>query len=357
MSAGECAIVVPWKALRFVLIVVSALWPSFAWERMKPNVLGRWFGITILMVVVIVATNQVALATSSTSSSLWSPQIAIVWPHDLQGQPSDAAHSQLVNVAVWPSNQVSCSEPPGTNNPWLDQLMVSKNNDVTEPVDMARQWILRPGDGGLFPTMEYDNIPADLVADPNAQYHFVVFGTTPSAPTSAGFVSNVWTHAADARTYLPTPVVPTGVSVPIPNDVDVRIQIVWPHDAAGNYAPPDRATFVNVAVDLFAHGTLESLPPAPPYYYSVGLSAAPGNQPLARVQAREEVTTYTANGQAFPRWVVNDVPVQPGVPYTFVADALEAGGKFPSHHVSVWVHASDARTILPHPQAPPPCTA
>jgi hypothetical protein len=36
MSAGECAIVVPWKALRFVLIVVSALWLVFAFGGPLP---------------------------------------------------------------------------------------------------------------------------------------------------------------------------------------------------------------------------------------------------------------------------------------------------------------------------------
>lgn len=39
-----------------------------------------------------------------------------------------------------------------------------------------------------------------------------------------------------------------------------RISIVWPHDGRGNYAPVERAPLVNLAVDLFAHGTSRSVP-------------------------------------------------------------------------------------------------
>lgn len=109
-------------------------------------------------------------------------------------------------------------------------------------------------------------------------------------------------------------------------------------------------------MDVFAHATLNSLPPGPPCYHGVGLNVWAGNKPVVGLVARPKVMTHTVTGQAYPRWVFNDVPVRPGMPYTFIASALEAGGKYPSDHVSVWVHAADARSILPNPQPPLPCT-
>jgi hypothetical protein len=69
-------------------------------------------------------------------------------------------------------------------------------------------------------------------------------------------------------------------------------------------------------------------------------------------------TTYTINGQQYPRWVFNDVPVQPGQQYHFMAmltgiqGGVVDGRQFPT----IWTHAADARTYLPTPQPPPACS-
>lgn len=287
-------------------------------------------------------------------SPLFEPRIAIVWPHDGHGHPTAVAQSRAVNVSIWPTDSVRCTPPPDIPLSSLVVLGVAKNNDPVTPVTVSPQWIQRTVHGVTFPSVEFNNVPADLAADPSAKFSFaVVGGILPGGPSE---ISNVWIHAADPRTYYPQPVVPTGFTdMPLPT-VDLRIQIVWPHDAQGQYAPVDQATRVNVAVDLFEHGTLKSVgpdfPPAsvsPPH-----LRIADGNSPLQESGVSAQKISYTVNGQVYPRWVFNDVPVVPGHQYHFMA---EISGQFAYHSQfsSIWTHAADARTILPNPQVPPAC--
>jgi hypothetical protein len=133
-----------------------------------------------------------------------------------------------------------------------------------------------------------------------------------------------------------------------------RISIVWPHDERGNFAPVERAPLVNVAVDLFVHGTLKSVPPdfEPDF---MDLMVVEGNNLPQRANKTPVKTTYTVNGQTFPRWVFNDVPVKPGGQFHFLVYLIpfrRAGFKF---NTTVWTHAPDARTFLPQPELPPPC--
>ncbi|MDP2660340.1 MAG: hypothetical protein Q8R28_06395, partial [Dehalococcoidia bacterium] len=154
----------------------------------------------------------------------------------------------------------------------------------------------------------------------------------------------------------PNPVAPTGYAAVQPGDVlDLRIQTVWPHDAQGSFAPVDRAPLVNVAVDLLAHGTLASVPPEFQPLYGPLLSMAEGNNVIDSVGIKPGKITYTIGGQTFPRWVFNDVPVQPGHQYNFLAQASTDLKKL-SQFTTIWTHAADARTYLPNPQPPPPCS-
>lgn len=277
------------------------------------------------------------------ASTLWNPRIAIVWPHDAQGNQTAVASSSFVNVSIWPTNQVSCAQGP---NPPVD-LFVAKNNEPVHSVGIAPQIIQRSVNGASFPSAEFNNVPANLAVDPTAKYRFVTYsGGQPQG--------NIWVHAADPRTFFPQQLVPTGYSEPSPNELDTRIQVVWPHDEQGNFAPVDRATRVNIAVDVFAHGTTHSLPPDT--LYNLKLLWAQGNGPLAQAPGVAQKMTYTVNGKTFPRWVVNNFPVQPGQQYhfLFLIGALgQPGASFPT----IWTHAADARTILPQPEPPPSCTS
>ena len=206
------------------------------------------------------------------------------------------------------------------------------------------QVIERTVGGVTFPSVEFNNIPADLAAEPGAKYRFVLMDG-----------SNVWVHAADPRTIFPQQVVPAGYSEPQPQAIDARIQVVWPHDAQGRLCPVAEAPLVNIAVDLFAHGTLNSVPlDYEPEY--LRLQVAQGNDPL--VLQRDLVPqkiTYTANGHTFPRWVFNNVPVEPGRQYHFAPYVVRPQNKgFPSWTFTIWTHAADARTLLPNPEPPRP---
>jgi hypothetical protein len=140
--------------------------------------------------------------------------------------------------------------------------------------------------------------------------------------------------------------------------VDTRIQIVWAHDEMGNPAAVDRATRLNITVEVFEHGTTKAIPPNPSgrFDYVVSLWVAEGNNSIGMAKYSSVVPmTYTEKGQAYTRWYFNDVPVQPGGQYHFLAgaSAVDRPGVYP--HASIWTHAADARTAMPNPQEPPPC--
>ncbi len=53
---------------------------------------------------------------------------------------------------------------------------------------------------------------------------------------------------------------PSGIAADQIDAVDARIQIVWPHDEAGNFRPATEGTLANIAVTFFKHGTRLSVP-------------------------------------------------------------------------------------------------
>jgi hypothetical protein len=166
------------------------------------------------------------------------------------------------------------------------------------------------------------------------------------------------THAW--ATYLPYPVIPAEISQnAAPTSVDTRIQIAYPHDKSGNFAGLETATLVNVAVDIFEHGTLNSVP----LTYNAGpilLYIAEANYPIALARAETgsvatvamaNLEPYTAaNGTKYPRWVFNNVMVEPGKQYHYMV-RVQGVETFPS----IWTHATDVRTYLPNPPVPPAC--
>jgi hypothetical protein len=143
--------------------------------------------------------------------------------------------------------------------------------------------------------------------------------------------------------------------------------VVYPHDEYGRYAPPERAHFVNISVDVFKHGTLESVPvdyPDDQWKNAIAwppqvLVAEANNPPTVFYPYpgfEPQKTTYTLNGQTFPRWVYNGIPVEPGFQYHF-AISLGMRSRPPSvkGYSNVWTYASDAHVPQPIPQLPPAC--
>lgn len=317
--------------------------------------LRTWLGWIALWVVILWQVPGSALRAEPTAQEVapgWWPRIAIVWPHDAAGNAVPVSESSLVNVSVWPRDRAECDDRRASRF----RLLVAAGNEPADAVGEPDAITYRRVAGGAFPSLEFNDVPADLRDAPGARYAFVVYGEeTLTRPDLAG---NVWVHAADPRTLYPEPVVPTGFAeTAFLSRPDARIQVVWPHDGRGRPAPVEAATHVNVAVEVFARGTLRAAVRDEHGFhpFSLGLLKAEGNGPLERVPIDAQETTYDVGGQPFPRWVFNNVPVTPGVQTHFVVSVLTLGAKATSPHSTVWTHAADARTLLPDPQPPPAC--
>ncbi|MBI5032215.1 MAG: hypothetical protein HZB51_16920 [Chloroflexi bacterium] len=306
----------------------------------------------------IVFSFLIALLILSTLPLLadWTPlsgvRISIVWPHDGAGHSTTVSQSRAANVSVWPTDKVGCFDNPGI------QLLVSQNNDPSNRVPITGVTITRTISGRKFPSVEFNDVPANLAVDPTAKFRFVSYGPTTS--TSQRFIGNVWVHAADPRTYYPNPITPTGFSTStLPAaGMDARIQIVWPHNAFGTFTPVEYATRVNIGVEVFEHGTRNAVPAdsSQKFQYTLSLLVATWNNPVGPATYSSLVPVqYTVNGQTFTRWNFNDIPVVPWTQYHFIAGVTPTGSTNMSPYASVWTHAPDARTYLPNPVAPPAC--
>ncbi|HOG46900.1 MAG TPA: hypothetical protein PLJ35_20070 [Anaerolineae bacterium] len=301
------------------------------------------------MLAVLCVGNGAAQAQSGAESEwLWDPFIAIVYP---EGGPSNLAQSTKVNISVWPGYGGPCDQRPVSFD-----LFVAKDNEPMQPVATSEQgeFMLRRDGDHWFPSIEFNNVPADLRSSPRSQYRFLAD-------------RHFWVHAADARTYYPDPVVPTGYAEGTPQSLDVRIQVVWPHDGQGHPVPVERARYVNVAVELFEHDTLKALRSFPADQILLfGALGTEGMIPMIQLAWKSlevvnpaQVVTYEANGTSYPRYVFNNIAVEPGQPYHFTvrlfgpepARRLE-GGSMLRFYSNIWTHAADARTYLPNPQPP-----
>jgi hypothetical protein len=273
------------------------------------------------------------------------PRISIVWPHDGNGVFTTVVKSKEVNISVWPSNSVSCTAVP---SPAL-AIWRARNNEPAEILTVKGELLLRNQDNVKFPSLEFNDVPADMASDPLNRFYFLL-----------GFQGNIWVDAADARTYLPNPLVPTGFSADKrPAKVDTRIQIVYPHDSQGNFVTVDKATLANVAVDVFEHGTLNTVPldyDASGLVLYIAEATSPMNLAKAALGDGSTIIAvanpepYTFNNVKYPRWVFNNVVVEPGKQYHYLVKVLGA-----ETYPSLWTHASDVRTYLPNPPLPPAC--
>jgi hypothetical protein len=312
----------------------------------------RIFGIAIAVAMLLASIRTAAAAPTASQTQInWDPRIIIVWPHDGYGRQTGLPQSRAVNVGVRPSNQVDCLAAPFLT------LFSAKDNEPAQLVQAVGELVMSTIDDVTFPALKFDNVPADLAAEPNATYRFILAGPT---EISKGLMGNVWVHGADARTFDPVPVTPDGYGDnPAPEFRDARIQIVWPHDEQGQFTPVARAGRVNIVLEVFEHGTLKAVPPDQhgDFLYSPLLFLGEGGGPLERWSGKAEKTMYEANGRKYPRWVFNDVPVNLGRPYHFVPAAPAIGSKSIYPYSSIWTHAADPAIIAPTPAATPAYTA
>ncbi len=217
------------------------------------------------------------------------------------------------------------------------------NTDPVEPLGLAQQ---RSVDGQPFPYWDLNDVDVSRAQDPGQRLYFMV------RVDGVDTATTVWAHGADPRTYFPQPDVPSGTATDDPEAVDARIQIVWPHDEAGNPRSVREGTLANVLVTFFKHGTRLSVPvgwqPAGITLY--GAWDQEVGKPLAR---KAVVSTRQAGAISYPVWEFNNIPVDRAV---VPAEAAEGSGATlylwvmadgVQTYPNIWAHGADSRTYFP----------
>lgn len=270
-------------------------------------------------------------------------RIEVVWPHDW-APVAEAAQANIGLRLFMPGSLL----PPACG--WQPKTTVwqAVNTDPVKELDQAQQ---RSVDGQPFPYWDLNDVDVSRAKDPNQKLYFMVRVEGVDTATS------VWAHGADPRTYFPQPDVPSGIATDDLDAVDARIQIVWPHDEAGNPRAVREGTLANVLVAFFAHGTRLSVPVG---WQPAGITLyGAWNQEVGKPLAREAVvSTRQAGAIAYPVWEFTNIPVDRA---TVSADA--AGGIGATLYLwvmadgvqtapNIWAHGADSRTYFPATDEP-----
>ena len=142
-----------------------------------------------------------------------------------------------------------------------------------------------------------------------------------------------------------------------PDGLFAGIQIVWPHDDAGNPAPVQTATKANLLAVLYTHyqnGTLESVPcdwNLPVQLWSSRNTEPPVSVARAVRQMHEAYDTTGRRIARYPVWVVNDVDVRwANDPAHALLFQIHVEGY--AVQSSIWVHSASAQLPPPPPLVP-----
>ena len=263
-------------------------------------------------------------------------RIELVWPHGGAG----VTEAQRANIGLRIFARHSLEPAPcGWSSPVV--IWQAMNNS---PAELLAEAVPRAVDGQPFPFWELNNVDVSRATDTGNKIYFMVRSNRPDLATS------IWAHGADPRTYFPQQDVPSGLATAPIGAIDARIQIVWPHDGAGNERPPAEATHINVAVVLFKHGTRLSVPVGwqPPGMTLYGAWNHQVGRPLTRAATP---TVRTAGVVTYPAWEFNNVPAaqaRDGTNRLYLWVQLDDIETYPN----IWAHGADARTIFPKPDEP-----
>lgn len=263
-------------------------------------------------------------------------RVEVVWPHDF----APVSEAQQANLGLRLFRPGSLLPPPCS---WTPEVTVwqALNNDPAEPLGRATQ---RSVDGQPFPFWVLNDVDVSRANNPDNRLYFMVRAAGVNA------ASSIWAHAADARTFNPQPEAPSGAANGPLSELDARIQIVWPHDAAGAERSVTEAPLVNVSLALFKHGTRLSAPPgwAPAGLTLWGAWNGEIGKPLAREAA---VLLRRAGAITYPTWEFNDVHVarsaDPAARLYLWATVDDA-----ETYPTIWAHGADARTFFPAKDEP-----
>ena len=280
-------------------------------------------------------------------------KIEIVWPHG----GASVRDADLANITAYlisaegeaPAGALQA--PPCGWSPTV-RLWGALNQQPARELAIGQRRMLT-NSGRSFPVWDFNDIDVRAARDPANK--LVFFVTVDGVRTW----SNIWTHAADARTLFPQQDRPTGVVRRQPLAVDARIQIVWPH---GNL-PVEEASRANISAYLFEDGTLLAIPPDLAWTPTVRLhwsvnTEAEGPPAGAFDQASGLVgTPRTVSGTGsvkFLAWDFNDVDISAArdplnrIYFWVSVDGMTA-------YSNVWAHGADARTIFPQPDVLTAC--
>ena len=259
-------------------------------------------------------------------------RIEIFWPHDFA--PVTLAERANLGLRLYRTRSL---EPPPCA--WTPNVEVWAARDA-EPLQRLGLADQRNVDGHPFPFWTMNDLDVTWANDPNHQLIYMAR----VAPGLAESYASVWVHAADARTHLPDPPQPEGLAPMGTTEMDGRILVVWPHDEAGRYAPPEDAPLANITAILFRRGTLQAIQSEdlPERVWLVGALDNQIGRRLAVGRQRE----VEENGLRYTVYDFNDIDVSLArAPAHHWAFWLEAPGIDLASNV--WIHGSDARTMAP----------
>jgi len=264
-------------------------------------------------------------------------KIEIVWPHG----GADVEEAELANIIAYLFTDDALHVPPCDWGPSV-RLWAALDAEPARFIKTGEKRFASDA-GRRFPVWDFNDV--DVSAARGPAHKLTLFVTVGGVPVAR----NVWTHAADARTILPHPELPTGLVDTVPTGVDARIQIVWPH---GN-APVDQAEKANITAVLFRRGTKEAIPPGLSWRPTVRLYTAL-NTDVGPVEGEGMVGTPRAvadGGFTYLVWDFSDVDVsaaQDPLNSIYFWVQVDDVPTYPN----VWAHGSDARTIFPHADVP-----
>lgn len=260
-------------------------------------------------------------------------RVEIVYPHN--GAPTSEA--KLANVGAYLFT-------PGTRIPVpmdferVVRLWRAVDNSPAEPIGVGSK-VTRTVAGLTFPAWEFNDVDVSAAMDPNSRLFFFL------SVDNTGTNSNVWVHGADQRTSFARQDVPKGVAA-WPSAVDAKVEIVYPHDNA----PAGRAELANIATDVYARGTPNSVDFAgDPLVHLLRSS----NAEVASYAATGERVHFGQEGLVYPRWLFNNVDVSAatmGTPPNLVLFRNVIAGQ--TTFSNVWAHGADARTFFPVQDVP-----
>lgn len=306
------------------------------------NLSTRYDDVTVTSLAVATPTptptptaTPAAVPTPTPTPTAIDAKVEIVFPHDAAGNAQPVTGAPLANIGVDLFSPGTLA-PVACNFPNTVRLFRSINNQPAQSIAVGERQVLTM-DGTTFPQWVFNNVDVSPAIDPNNKVFFFV--QIDGISTN----SNTWSHAADPRTFFPQQDVPSGVG-PAGASLDAKIEIVFPHDVLGNPRPVTEATLVNLGIDLFNSGTLQSV--SADFNSPVRLIRSLNTNVAAPLPGVGQRMIVTTGGVSHPRWVFNNVDVtqatQPPNNYSFRA-VVDGMTSFPN----VWVHGAESRTIFP----------